>query len=236
MPRAGLNRAGVIRAGLATVDDGGPRGFADLTLAAVAARTGVAVPSLYKHVGSLGDLRHEIAVASVRQLTDVLRTAAVGRSGGDALRALADAYRAYAHEHPGRYSATQIAPRRADESARGAGEAGEQQNDRDGGLAAAAGETVAVVGAVLRGCGVEPERMVDAIRAVRAGLHGFVALEISGGFGLPSDIDASFAFLVRTLEIGIRGAPDGAHPRPQAAGAPRQGPRAEPGRRTGSGA
>jgi len=37
------------------------------------------------------------------------------------------------------------------------------------------------------------------VRAVRAALHGFVVLELDGGFGLPDDVDQSFRFLVDAL-------------------------------------
>jgi AcrR family transcriptional regulator len=184
VPRRGLTRASVVDLALAVVDDAG---YDALTLAAVASRAGVAVPSLYKHVASLADLRREVAVLSLRGLTAALTSASVGRSGGEALRALADAYRAFARSHPGRYAATQLAPAPDDAE-----------------LAEAAGAAVAVVAAVLRGCGVSEERSIDAVRAVRSGLHGFVALELGGGFGLPRDVDASFAYLVAALETGIR--------------------------------
>jgi AcrR family transcriptional regulator len=184
VPRAGLSRAGVVEHALAVVDEAGYDG---LTLAAVATRAGVAVPSLYKHVASLADLRREVALAGLRGLTAALTAASVGRSGGEALRALADAYRAFARAHRGRYAATQLAPAPDDAE-----------------VAAAAEETVAVVAAVLRGCGVSEERMVDAVRAVRSGLHGFVSLELGGGFGLPRDVDESFAYLLTALENGLR--------------------------------
>ena len=40
---------------------------------------------------------------------------------------------------------------------------------------------------------------IDAIRTLRSGLHGFVALEAAGGFGLPLDVDRSFERLVDAL-------------------------------------
>jgi Tetracyclin repressor-like, C-terminal domain len=33
---------------------------------------------------------------------------------------------------------------------------------------------------------------VDAIRSLRAALHGFVELERAGGFGLPDSVDRSY--------------------------------------------
>ena len=57
--------------------------------------------------------------------------------------------------------------------------------------------------AVLRGFDLPEERAVDAIRAVRSAIHGFVSLELMGGFGLPDDVDHSFEVLVRLLVAGI---------------------------------
>ena len=40
---------------------------------------------------------------------------------------------------------------------------------------------------------------IDATRALRSALHGFITLESGGGFGLPVDIDRSFARLVNGI-------------------------------------
>lgn len=189
MPRAGLSRDAVVRIALDLVDAGGPTGLADLTLAKVAATAGVATPSLYKHVGSLAALRRHIALVVLDELTTASAAATVGRSGPDALRALAHAWRAYALAHPGRYAATQIAPDP---------EAPEDAEHRD-----AAARAVAIVGAVLRGFGLPDDGTVDAVRAVRSGVHGFVTLELSGGFRLPEDLDRSFDALVGMLVTGV---------------------------------
>lgn len=189
MPRVGLNRSAVVSVAVELVDDGGPTGFADLTLARLASRLGIAVPSLYKHVASLADLRREIAIASVDQLTEVISRASTGLAGRDAVRAMAQAVREFAHRHPARYSATQVAPRRDD--------------PLDDDLAAAGGRTIDVMGAVLRGFDLPPELMIDAIRVIRSSLHGFVVLELGGGFGLPDDLDRSFAHLVDMVTAGI---------------------------------
>src|SRR5690349_9783745 len=101
MPRAGLSPAAVVEAATALVDEHGP---AALTLAAVAGRTGVATPSLYKHVPSLAELRRLLALRVLAELTDRLRTAVLGRSREDALTALLEEFRGYARQHPGRYA------------------------------------------------------------------------------------------------------------------------------------
>lgn len=182
MPRAGLTRAAVTALAVDLVDEGGFAGLDGLTLAAVAGRAGVAVPSLYKHVASLDDLRRLVATEAVADLTRVLAAATIGRSGPDALRAAATALRVFAHEHPGRYAAAQQAPDLSDPA------------DED--LAARAEETIAVLAATLRGFGLPEEATVDAIRILRSATHGFIALELTGGFGLPDDLDRSYARLV----------------------------------------
>lgn len=202
MPRAGLSRDAVVEHALALVDDGGPTGFADLTLARVAARAGVATPSLYKHVGSLEDLRRGVALVAVRELGRASAAATVGRSGPDALRSLARAIRGYAVEHPGRYAATQVAP--------------DPSSADDLELSAAGADVVGIVAATLRGFDLDESRTVDVVRAVRSAVHGFVALELGGGFGLPDDVDASYDVLVELLVDGVTGlaqAHDAAAPR-----------------------
>lgn len=189
MPRAGLSHDAVVRLALEVVDEGGVRGYADLTLAKVAAKAGVAAPSLYKHVGSLADLRREVALIAVREVTAAATSATVGRAGPDALHALGRAWRGYAHAHPGRYAATQIGP--------------DPDDPADAGPRAAAAESVRVVGAVLQGFGLPDDRLIDAIRAVRAGVHGFVTLELGGGFRMREDVDQSFGVLLDMLVAGV---------------------------------
>lgn len=189
VPRAGLSPDAVVRLAVELVDDGGASGFADLTLAKVAAKAGVAAPSLYKHVGSLADLRREVSVIAVRELTAAGTAATVGRAGPDALQALAHAWRTYALDHPGRYAATQVGPDPDDPAAAP--------------LRDAAADSVQVVVAVLHGFGLPDARVIDAVRAVRAGVHGFVTLELGGGFRMREDVDQSFAVLLEMLVAGV---------------------------------
>jgi AcrR family transcriptional regulator len=183
VPRAGLSTASVVSAAAEIAD---ADGLDNLTLARLAASVGVRTPSLYNHVGSLDDVRRRVALAALRELADDLRDAAVGRARDDALLALATAYRAYARRHPGRYAAAQRAPAAGDDE-----------------LRVAAGAAVDVLLAVLRGYGLEGEDAIHAARAVRSALHGFVALEASGGFGLKVDLDESFERMVAALARGL---------------------------------
>ncbi|AUG78786.1 TetR family transcriptional regulator [Kitasatospora sp. MMS16-BH015] len=101
MPRLGLDTAAVVAAALSVVDERGP---AALTLAAVADRTGVATPSLYKHVKGLADLRRRAAEQVRTELGAELREAVQGRSSGEAVSALLRAHQDYADREPHRYA------------------------------------------------------------------------------------------------------------------------------------
>jgi AcrR family transcriptional regulator len=184
MPRAGLTPTLVVaRAG----DLADLHGYDALNLAALAEQLGVRVPSLYKHITSLGDLQRRLAIDGMRGLDEALRAAAVGRAGPDALHAVAHAYRRYAHAHPGRYTAAVRAPAPDDQEAQ----------------IVATGLTDLMV-AIMRGYQLEGDAALHAVRAARAALHGFTALEQAAGFGMPYDIDTSFDHLVTLLDAGLR--------------------------------
>jgi AcrR family transcriptional regulator len=177
MPRAGLDSETVVGAAAELAD---AEGFPALTLARLASRLGVRAPSLYEHVGGLDDLRRRLSARGAAELRDALQRAATGRAGRDALEAIADAYRAYARDHPGTYAALQ----RAEESDE-------------------ATELLEVVLAVLRGYGLESDDLIHAARIVRASLHGFVVLETGAGFKIPLELDETFTRLVAMLDRGL---------------------------------
>lgn len=176
MPRAGLSTAAVVDAALRIVDE---RGLDGLTLAAVADRTGVAAPSLYKHVGSLADLRTHLANRLLDELTERLATAGLGRSGDDAVTALMHAYRAYVLDHPNRYAALPADPL------------------HDPALETAGSKLLGVILAVLRAYGLNDSDAIHTIRCLRATVHGFASIEAAGGFGLSEDIDETYDRLIR---------------------------------------
>ncbi|MEO3774708.1 WHG domain-containing protein [Micromonospora sp. B9E7] len=187
MPRVGLNQQTVVREAARLADE---VGYQQLTLAALASRLGVALPSLYKHVRGADALAQKLSALATAELATELTTAAAGRAGGDGLRAMADAYRDYARRHPGRYPATQQVPDPNDPEHVEAGE-----------------RAVGAIFAVLRGYGLTGDDAVDATRALRSALHGFVALEAEGGFGLPRELDRSYHQLVASMDISFRSWP-----------------------------
>jgi|SRR5579862_5122797 len=185
MPRAGLDSPTVVTAAAALAD---AEGLDAVTLTRLADALGVRPPSLYAHVGGLDDLRRRLGARGNAELAVTLGQAVQGRSGSDALRALAVAYRDYARTHPGTYIAMQRALDLADDDeARAAGEA-----------------VVRIALAVLRAYPLEGDDAIHAVRLIRIALHGFVMLEAAGGFALDLSLDETFERLVALLDLGFR--------------------------------
>jgi AcrR family transcriptional regulator len=155
-------------------------GLDALSLASLATALEVRSPSLYNHVDGLPGLRRQLAFHANRLLTLELAESIEGLDGPEALGAIARQLRSFAHRHPGLNDSFLPAP----------------TPEEDPELAAALQEPVGIVGSVLAGMDVDPTTVIPLIRALRASVHGFVDLELRGGFGLPDDIDESFSTTV----------------------------------------
>jgi AcrR family transcriptional regulator len=184
VPRAGLGPERVVGAAAEIAD---AEGLDAVTLARVAQALGVKPPSLYNHVAGRDGLVRGIALLALAELGVVLREAAIGRSGADALQATAQAYRAYVLEHPGRYAATAPAPAPGDEEHVAAGAA-----------------VLDILRGVMRAWDLDGDDEIHALRAFRASVHGYATLEASGGFGIKVDLDASFRRLIAALTEGLQ--------------------------------
>jgi len=188
VPRAGLSGGEVVAAAAGLADE---IGYAGLTMGLLAERLGVRTPSLYKHVGGLDDLQHQLATLAMTEVGEVIRDAVQGLAGADALAALLHAIRGYVTQHPGRYMAT-------------AGGGGAVLRGPDDPLLAASARVLASIAAVLRGYGIAEDEMDHAIRTIRCTIHGFAMLEASGGFQWSNDPDESFEWMIRFIDRGLR--------------------------------
>jgi hypothetical protein len=70
----------------------------------------------------------------------------------------------------------------------------------------AAGRILDTVTAVLRGFELEADDALHATRALRSALHGFVSLELAGGFAMDLDRDESYRRFVGMLAAGLSAA------------------------------
>jgi AcrR family transcriptional regulator len=183
MVRAGLTADRLAAAAAELADE---VGFENVSLSALARQFGVKDASLYSHVRNLHDLRTRVALLAGGELIDRIAAAVAGRAGKDALAAFAGAYREYALQHPGRYAATQI---RIDQA-----------------LIAdtpAMRRTAEITYGMLRAYGLEEPDLTDAVRLLRSTFHGYCALESSGGFGAPRDVQRSWDRAVDALHVAL---------------------------------
>ncbi|MFJ2562161.1 TetR/AcrR family transcriptional regulator [Streptomyces sp. NPDC087568] len=178
-----LTPAAVVDVALGIVDERGPDG---LTLAAVAHGCGVATPSLYKHVASLGELKTLVGVRVLEDMTDRFTTTVLGTGGNEAVTGLMHAYRAYVAAHPKRYAALPMDPL------------------HDPIQEAAGAKLIGVMYATLRGYGLEGSAAVHATRRLRVLVHGFASIESAGGFGLPEDLDDTYDQLIQMYLASLR--------------------------------
>lgn len=183
MPRAGLTPARVVAEAAAVADE---VGLDQLTLAAVAERLGVRLPSLYKHVAGLAGLHRELALLGLGELAPALGRGAMGRTRRDALAGIAHAYRAFATDRPGLYAATLRAPSPDDEE-----------------LTAQAQEVLEVAFALTRSYGLDGEDAIHAIRILRSAMHGFVTQHAAGAFGMPESVDDTYDRLIELLDVAF---------------------------------
>jgi AcrR family transcriptional regulator len=186
--RPRVTREEVLRTAEGCVDERGWDGWA---MADLAAELGVRAPSLYTHVRGVDDVRAELQRRAIRQLGAELRQAAMGRTGDDGLRVLADTLRAFAHRHPRRYEGMTRAA--VDPEA----------------LPAAAADASEALASMMRGLDADDETLTEIQAATFAALHGAVSLEISGFLGRDVNADRVWSRVVEATISLVHRAPDG---------------------------
>lgn len=162
-------------------------GLEKITLTAIADRLGVRKPSLYNHINGLPELKVQLAVWGTNQLQAKISTAAVGKSKHNAIIAIADAYRLFAHQRPGLYRAILSSPDRSNLE-----------------LNTAIQNMMAIISTVLEPYGLVYSDNTHAVRGFRSLMHGFVSLEAEGWFSAkPIDRDESYKCLINTFIQGL---------------------------------
>lgn len=169
--RSRMTRESVISEAQALVDELGTEA---LTMTALASRLQVRVSSLYNHVHSLEELRSELQLHAMRELGDLARRAAMGRTGVDGLRVLARVFVDYGERWPHRCRSLLRVP--IDLPAFRA-------------ASAEAGEALAVM---IRTAGVPEGRVLQTQLALFAAINGFVSLQLSGFFDVVGNADDVF--------------------------------------------
>ncbi len=182
--RRWLNRELVIERAAAMADEAGR--VTAVSLTALAQALEIRPPSLYNHVANLEDLHYGLAVHGLSLLLADLRQAAQGLVGQEAIMAMANTYRQFAHNHPGLYPLTIRAPE-PDEAE----------------LVTLSQELVQLFLLIMSSLGLQGDDAIHAIRGLRAMLHGFTSLEGAGGYKMALEQDESFRRLVTAYLAGL---------------------------------
>lgn len=156
-----------------------------LKLKTLAAALNIKVPSLYNHVKGTDGLIYAIRVRALMMVDEKLRDAMAGKIGREALLAAAQSYRTFAHANPGIYQL--VLP--ADET--------DSEIERLG------RNILSLLLLILGSFGLEGDNALHVVRGFRSLLHGFVALELAGGFALELDLDESFHNLLTAYMNGL---------------------------------
>jgi AcrR family transcriptional regulator len=173
--------AAIVAAGRRLLEE---RGIDALTMREVADAVGVRAPSLYKRVRSRADLFRLVMEDVADELTSALDAAAGSGDPVTDLRAMAAAYRGFAHANPVTYTlmfAPQAMPGATARSVRSSA-------------------TYLRVIAELAGS----RDALPAARTIVAWAHGFITMELAGAFRLGGDVEQAWDFGLDRLLTAVR--------------------------------
>jgi AcrR family transcriptional regulator len=159
-------------------------GLSSVTMRSVADAVGVKGPSLYKRVPDRAALLRAIADSVVNDLAVTLARATERGDPESNLRAVAVAYRSFVLDNPNGYRLlfTDLADANPDSSS-----------------LAALGAPVVDLMTRLAG----PSDALEAARTFVAWAHGFVSMELAGGFRLGGDLEDAYAFGIESILAGV---------------------------------
>jgi AcrR family transcriptional regulator len=173
----------IVAAGRAILESDG---LPAVTMNRVGAAVGVRAPSLYKRVADRDALIRAISDGVVADLSSAIAHATESDDPRADLHTAARAYRAFVHRNPNGYRllfADIPAAARPDPA-----------------TVAASGLPIVRAMAQLIG----EAKALEGARTMVAWAHGFVSMELAGGFRLGGDVDAAYAFGIEALLAGVR--------------------------------
>ena len=157
------------------------KGYGGFSVRDLAVRLNVKAASLYRYIDSIEAVDLEIGKRAAVQLDEELTEAIEGKERGEALEALAYAYRSFVQRNPELYRAILGLPSLSESAElREVGKASFQP-----------------IRTVVDQCGIPRETGVHFARCFRGALHGFVTLQTDGYFTNRSiRSEKSFQFLI----------------------------------------
>lgn len=176
MPRQGLKTETVVKAAALLLEESG---YENLTLHKLASKLDIKPASLYTHINGIDELYVSLADMALNQLSDRMLNAAKGKERGDALRAVAAAYREYVKQNPEMYQIIMKIPRSDSEELVKSGRA-----------------VKSILFDILSQYTKDKEKIIFYSRYYHSILHGFVSLDQAGFFDGTYSSDASLLSII----------------------------------------
>ena len=184
MYHKGLTREAVVEKAADMISRGGMSNF---SLHRLAAELEIKTASLYRHVSGLEDVLNEVGIRALQLQRNAQLCAIEGKTGDDAVFALADAYRRFALENGELY--------RLIMSMQSAGDT----------LAGEARIIPEVVMRVLEPYGLTPREAMHWQRILRSVMHGFISHEEAGYFThYPAEKETTYRMAIRCFLDGLK--------------------------------
>jgi len=157
------------------------RGYGNYSVRDLAVRLDVKAASLYNHISSVEDINREVGKQAAAMLNRALTNAIEGKRRGEALTALAYAYRAFVQEKPELYRSILGLPSLSDSE--------ELRN--------VAKESFQAIRTVMEQYQIPRQTSVHFARCFRSALHGFIILQMDGYYTNKNiAAEDSFRFLI----------------------------------------
>ena len=154
----------------------------NFSLHGLAAELGIKTASLYNHIPNSKKLVAKVGESVLYDLKQSIRDSTEGKTGLEAVEALASAYRRFALENPELYQLILLIPELDDDDFSNAGRT-----------------LMADLYSKLSPFCPTREEQVHAGRMLRSCMHGFISLEHAGFFRSAVDIEDSYGYVIHSF-------------------------------------
>jgi Transcriptional regulator len=183
MQKRNLTKEKIIQVAFSLADD---IGLNQVTFQKIAEKLDIKYPSLYNHFDNMENLKIEMTVYLLKDLNSKLMQRLIGKSGENAIREYAYAYRDYAFENKTAYWLFVHIPSTEDEEVK-----------------RLARQTTNIIHQILEFYTKDDTQIIHKSRALRSLLHGFVSLYSFGYFKNHVNLEESFKVMVDDFIISV---------------------------------
>lgn len=183
MRKRNLTKEKIIQVAFSLADE---IGLNQITFPKIAEKLDIKYPSLYNHFTNMDNLKIEMTIYLLNKLNLKLMQRLIGKSGGDAVKEYANAYRDFAFENKSAYGLIMNIPSTEDKE-----------------VHRLAKETTSIIRQILHFYIEDETHLVHKSRALRSLLHGFISLNFLGYFQNPVSSEDSFQLMIDDFILSV---------------------------------